>query len=132
MTMSYDKVYSGGWQDGSTGQTPINADALNHMEDGIVAANEPEYKWKPFVSDTITLAANGSTTYAVTGVTLPTIDGYTRFVIPRASKTQAVVTGFGFDSNDHLTVFLRNLTSSSVEFTVRGILMYLSDDNRWE
>jgi hypothetical protein len=129
--MSYDKVYSGGWQDGSTGQTPINADALNHMEEGIAAANEPKYKWQPFVSGTITISANGSRTYAIEDVTLPTIDGYTRFVIPRTSTSQAVVTGFGFDGNDHLTVFLRNLTSSDVEFTVRGVLMYLSNDNRW-
>ena len=129
--MSYDKAYAGGWQDGSTGQTPINADALNHMEEGIEAANEPEFKWKPFVSDVVTLDANGSTTYTVTSVTLPSIDGYTRFVIPRASRSQAVVTGFGFDENDNLTVFLRNLTSSSVEFTVRGVLMYLDDNNKW-
>ena len=129
--MSYDKAYAGGWQDGSTGQTPINADALNHMEEGIVAANEPKYKWQPFVSGTITISANGSRTYAIEDVTLPTIDGYTRFVIPRTSTSQAVVTGFGFDGNDHLTVFLRNLTSSDVEFTVRGVLMYLSNDNRW-
>lgn len=94
-------------------------------------SSKPPYKWQPFVSDAVTLAANGSTTYTVTGVTLPTIDGYTRFVIPRSSKSQAVVTGFGFDENDHLTVFLRNLTSSSVEFTVRGVLMYLDNNNKW-
>jgi hypothetical protein len=98
--------------------------------DGFDSSKLP-YKWKPFVSDAVTLAANGSTTYTVTSVTLPTIDGYTRFVIPRASKSQAVVTGFGFDENDHLTVFLRNLTSSSVEFTVRGVLMYLDNNNKW-
>ena len=34
--MSYSKYYSGGWQDGSSGGTPITADALNHMEQGII------------------------------------------------------------------------------------------------
>ena len=34
--MSYNKYYSGGWQDGSSGGTPITADALNHMEQGII------------------------------------------------------------------------------------------------
>lgn len=34
--MSYSKYYSGGWQDGSSGATPITAEALNHMEQGII------------------------------------------------------------------------------------------------
>jgi hypothetical protein len=34
--MSYSKYYSGGWQDGSSGGTPITAEALNHMEQGII------------------------------------------------------------------------------------------------
>lgn len=34
--MSYSKYYSGGWQDSSSGGTPITAEALNHMEQGII------------------------------------------------------------------------------------------------
>lgn len=128
--MSYDKAYAGGWQDGSSGQTPINAAALNHMEEGIVAANEPEYKWRGFVSDGVTLGANESMTYTVTTVTMPEIDGYTRQAIPRASRSQVVVTGYAFDG-ESLNVFVRNLTSSSVSFTVRGLLLYLNDNNKW-
>lgn len=37
--MSYSKYYLGGWQDGSSGGTPITADALNHLEQGIIDAN---------------------------------------------------------------------------------------------
>lgn len=33
--MSYEKYYSGGWQSGETGGTPITPEALNHMEQGI-------------------------------------------------------------------------------------------------
>ena len=34
--MSYSKYYSGGFQNGSSGGTPITAEALNHMEQGII------------------------------------------------------------------------------------------------
>ena len=37
--MSYSKYYSGGWQSGETGNTPITPDALNHIEDGIIELN---------------------------------------------------------------------------------------------
>ena len=37
--MSYSRFYSGGWQDGESGATPITAEALNHMEQGIISAN---------------------------------------------------------------------------------------------
>ena len=94
-------------------------------------SSKPPFKWKSFVSDAITLAANDGTTYTISTVTIPTLDGYSRFVIPRASKSQVTVTGWAFDADDHPTVMVRNLTSSSQSFTVRGLLMYLNDDNQW-
>ena len=33
--MAYTPYYSGGWQSGEEGGTPITPDALNHMDDGI-------------------------------------------------------------------------------------------------
>ena len=36
--MAYTPYYSEGWQSGEDGDTPITPAALNHMEDGIVAA----------------------------------------------------------------------------------------------
>lgn len=33
--MAYTPYYSGGWQSGEEGDTPITPDALNHMEEGI-------------------------------------------------------------------------------------------------
>jgi hypothetical protein len=33
--MSYQKYYPNGWQNGNAGNTPITAEALNHMEDGL-------------------------------------------------------------------------------------------------
>ena len=128
--MSYDKAYAGGWQDGQSGQTPINAAALNHMEEGIESASA-QMKWQSFVSDGITLAADEGMTYTVSNVTMPPLDGYSRFVIPRSSRSQVTVTGWAFDSDNHLTVFIRNLTSSSTSLTVRGMLFYLSEDNQW-
>ena len=94
-------------------------------------SSKPPYKWKSFVSDSITLAANDGTTYTVSTVTIPTLDGYSRFIIPRASKSQVTVTGWAFDADNHPTVMVRNLTSSSQSFTVRGIMMYLNDDLQW-
>lgn len=38
--MAYDRYYTGGWQDGESGNTPITAAALNHIEDGLVAITE--------------------------------------------------------------------------------------------
>lgn len=37
--MSYEKFYSGGWQSGETGGTPITPEALNHIEQGIANAH---------------------------------------------------------------------------------------------
>lgn len=36
--MSYKPYYTGGWQNGESGQTPITAEALNHLEQGIQSA----------------------------------------------------------------------------------------------
>lgn len=36
--MSYEPYYSGGWQSGAAGGTPITPEALNHMEEGIADA----------------------------------------------------------------------------------------------
>ena len=38
MATSYNPYYSGGWQSGEEGGTPITPDALNHMDDGIAGA----------------------------------------------------------------------------------------------
>lgn len=35
--MAYSKYYQNGWQNGSVGGTPITAESLNHIEDGIAA-----------------------------------------------------------------------------------------------
>lgn len=35
MATSYTPYYSGGWQSGEEGNTPITPDALNHMDEGI-------------------------------------------------------------------------------------------------
>jgi hypothetical protein len=35
MSTSYTPYYSGGWQSGEEGNTPITPDALNHMDEGI-------------------------------------------------------------------------------------------------
>lgn len=35
--MSYKRYYENGWQSGESGGTPITPEALNHIEDGIVA-----------------------------------------------------------------------------------------------
>ena len=39
---TYSKVYPNGWKSGEIGNTPITPEALNHMEDGIVAAVRTE------------------------------------------------------------------------------------------
>lgn len=128
--MSYDKVYSGGWQDGSTGQTPINADALNHMEQGIIDGDE-QYKWHIHTASDISIAANSYVYYTAEDVTMPVLTGYTRFIIPRCTSSVAVVTGWAFDSDNHPFLYLRNLTSSAATVTVRMLLMHLKNSVQW-
>lgn len=38
--MAYSKYYPNGWADNEAGGTPITAASLNHMEDGIAAAQQ--------------------------------------------------------------------------------------------
>jgi hypothetical protein len=37
--MSYQKYYPNGWQNGKAGNTPITAEALYHMEEGVAAVS---------------------------------------------------------------------------------------------
>jgi hypothetical protein len=43
MATSYNPYYSGGWQSGEEGGTPITPDALNHMDEGIAGAYDTVY-----------------------------------------------------------------------------------------
>ena len=41
--MSYERFYPNGWQSGETGDTPITPEALNHIEEGIMASAPAGY-----------------------------------------------------------------------------------------
>lgn len=53
--MAYTPYYSGGWQTGEEGGTPITPAALNHMDDGIAGAHLSE-----LVLTSQTVDANGN------------------------------------------------------------------------
>ncbi|MBP5725912.1 MAG: hypothetical protein J6Y48_02440 [Clostridia bacterium] len=52
--MSYSKYYQNGWKSGEIGGTPITPAALNHMEDGIVSANDRLDEMKYTFYNTVT------------------------------------------------------------------------------
>ena len=52
MATSYNPYYSGGWQSGEEGGTPITPDALNHMDGGIAGAYD-------YIQQSMSAALNG-------------------------------------------------------------------------
>lgn len=127
--MSYDKVYSGGWQDGSTGQTPINADALNHMEAGIEAANVQRLWKQVMYTATVTASADRFTMEEK----FPAREGYTRMVTNiKTSSNNQWITGWFVGGTDGETVTLRlNNGSGSTSVTVVCVYEYYSNDCQW-
>jgi hypothetical protein len=109
--------------------TPINADALNHMEAGIEAANSQRL-WKQVTySTTVPLTDDRFTMDAK----FPAPEGYTRMVtnIKTASSNQWI-TGWYVGGTDGETVTLRlHNDTSSTSVTVVCTYEYYSNDNQW-
>jgi trans-2-enoyl-CoA reductase len=64
--MAYTTYYPNGWANNESGGTPINAAALNHIEDGIKAAHEAAEKASGGASDALTAAKQYSDTNLTT------------------------------------------------------------------
>lgn len=126
--MSYDKVYSGGWQDGSSGMTPINADALNHMERGII---DGQRLWKAISPQQIT-AASGSNLITI-DVSFPELTGYTRRVTNlRSANSQLIIIGWKWATdNIHPQIRIRNISDSSITDFINMDYEYYSDAQQW-
>jgi hypothetical protein len=65
--MAYTPYYSGGWQSGEEGGTPITPAALNNMETGIQSANASGDKILPIISCDTGLVESGQNVYISTG-----------------------------------------------------------------
>lgn len=126
--MSYDKVYSGGWQDGSTGQTQINADALNHMEQGII---DGQRLWKALPATQVT-AASGSNLITI-DVSLPELTGYTRRVTNlRSANSQLIIVGWKWATdNIHPQIRIRNISNAEITDFINMDYEYYSDAQQW-
>ena len=126
--MSYDKVYSGGWQDGSSGMTPINADALNHMEQGII---DGQRLWKAVSAVQVT-AESGANIIAMTEA-FPELTGYTRRVTNlRSANSNLVIVGWRWASdNIHPEIRIRNLSGSAITDYINMDYEYYSDEQQW-
>lgn len=126
--MSYDKVYSGGWQDGSTGQTPINADALNHMEQGII---DGQRLWKALPATQVT-AASGSNLITI-DVSFPELTGYTRRVTNlRSANSQLIIVGWKWATdNIHPQIRIRNISNAEITDFINMDYEYYSDAQQW-
>lgn len=128
--MSYSKYYSGGWQDGSSGGTPITAAALNHIEDEVAnLSNKPALLWKT-MSFTGSLSATNQ--WLDTNVVFPARDGYTRTIIRVSCDTSnAVVTGYDVKSGNYVSFRMRRFSDSTLTVTVTFICLYLKDSLQW-
>ena len=128
--MSYSKYYTGGWQDGESGATPINSAALNHMEDEIAnLSNKPALFWKT-MSYTGSLSATNQ--WLDTNVVFPARDGYTRSIIRISCDTSnAVVTGYDVKSGNYVSFRMRRFSDSTLTVTVTFICLYLKDSLQW-
>lgn len=126
--MSYDKVYSGGWQDGSSGMTPINADALNHMEQGII---DGQRLWKAISPQQIT-AASGSNLITI-DVSFPELTGYTRRVTNlRSANSQLIIVGWKWATdNIHPQIRIRNISNAEITDFINMDYEYYSDAQQW-
>lgn len=126
--MSYDKVYSGGWQDGSSGMTPINADALNHMEQGII---DGQRLWKALPPQQIT-AESGLNVIEMSEA-FPERTGYTRRVTNlRSLNSNLVIVGWRWASdNIHPSIRIRNLSNSPITDYINLDYEYYSDAQQW-
>lgn len=126
--MSYDKVYSGGWQDGSSGMTPINADALNHMEQGII---DGQRLWKAISPQQIT-AASGSNLITI-DVSFPELTGYTRRVTNlRSANSQLIIIGWKWATdNIHPQIRIRNISNAEITDFINMDYEYYSDAQQW-
>ena len=126
--MSYDKAYAGGWQDGSSGMTPINADALNHMEQGII---DGQRLWKALPAQQVT-AESGGNIIAMTEA-FPERTGYTRRVTNlRSANSNLVIIGWRWASDGiHPEIRIRNLSSSAVTDYINLDYEYYSNEQQW-
>lgn len=126
--MSYDKVYSGGWQDGSSGMTPINADALNHMEQGII---DSQRLWKAVSAVQVT-ATSGANIIAMTEA-FPEKTGYTRRVTNlRSANSLLVIVGWRWATdNIHPEIRIRNISNSEITDFINMDYEYYPDAGQW-
>lgn len=109
--MSYSEYYTGGWQDGESGATPITAAALNHMEDEIESMSS---KWN--VAGTAIQSLTNSSLNNV-NVSIPnSVESYSMlfvqliaqgwsnvYVIPAAYST-SVWAHFGYHNGSYCTI----------------------------
>lgn len=95
--------------------------------------NNPPFQWRTGTSEALTLTADEGKVYNFpsSNFTMPNISGYTRMVIPRTSNTNTVATGYGFNDDNTLNVYIRNLKSSSSNLYIRVFLFYLRNDLQW-
>lgn len=106
--MAYDRYYTGGWQDGESGNTPITAASLNHIEDGLVTITEPSALTITYVSNSYVTSASVANLYACKKSGFLYLRGnlFLNNSVPSdTSDTQiATISGWNAISNIQLTV----------------------------
>jgi hypothetical protein len=132
--MAYTPYYTGGWQSGEEGGTPITPDALNHMEEGIEDANDldatpTQGSTKPVQSGGVYNAIEQSTAsmpliYKPTGtITTSNIGAFALNTgISLSGKRVFVLSNYGASNSTQYNFFVDSFESSgAVNLRVRKI-----------
>lgn len=109
--MSYSPYYTGGWQTGETGGTPITPAALNHMDSGIGANAAAAAEQAEDISDVNALLGNtsmGTTATTVTGAIKEHSNKIGNTALPTTAQT---LTGAIAEHEADLTALNGNLAN---------------------
>ena len=116
--MAYSPYYSGGWQSGEAGGTPITPAALNNMEAGIAKGNFAASGVKQFG----TLAAGASDTASISlGTTLSTAN----YIVLLEPITSNVIAGVQQKTTTGFTMYIRNVSSADATGTITWAVLLL-------
>lgn len=98
--MAYTPYYSGGWQSGETGGTPITPAALNNIESGISAAIRGTGS---ISNDTLGSYKNTTTDWENTGITITVPQGHAYIGLLSQGFSSGKPVGIGINASSTLS-----------------------------
>ena len=118
--MSYSPYYTGGWQTGETGGTPITPAALNHMDSGIGANAAAAAEQAEDISDVNALLGNTSMGTTATTVTGAIKEHSNKIGNTSMGTTAQTLTGAIAEHESDITALNGNLEVKALTFTLQN------------